>query len=95
PEMSFDLAKAFMETGDYQRVVDLLTDLHKEHPHFVALPEAYLLLSKVLYEKMNNQPLALETVEYLVNRFQKHPRFELIDKVWRSLGGKPKQDFII
>ncbi|HRH92491.1 MAG TPA: hypothetical protein PLW01_11330, partial [Agitococcus sp.] len=95
PEMNFDLAKAFMETGDYQRVVDLLTDLHKEHPHFVALPEAYLLLSRVLYEKMNNQPLALETVEYLVNRFQKHPRFELIDKVWRSLGGKPKQDFII
>ena len=95
PEMNFDLAKAFMETGGYQQVVDLLTDLHKEHPHFVALPEAYLLLSRVLYEKMNNQPLALETVEYLVNRFQKHPRFELIDKVWRSLGGKPKQDFII
>lgn len=95
PEVSFDLAKSFMEKQEYEQVIGLLSGLHKGNPHFAALPEAYLLLSKVLFEKMGRQQEALETVEYLVARFQKHPRFELIDKVWRALGGKPKQDFII
>jgi tetratricopeptide (TPR) repeat protein len=84
-----------MEKQEYEQVIGLLSGLHKDNPHFAALPEAYLLLSKVLFEKMGRQQEALETVEYLVARFQKHPRFELIDKVWRALGGKPKQDFII
>lgn len=95
PEVSFDLAKVFMEKQEYEQVVILLKNLHKDNPHFVALPEAYLLLSKVLFEKLGQQQEALETMEYLVTRFQKHPRFALIDKVWRSLGGKPKQDFIL
>lgn len=95
PEVSFDLAKSFMEKQQYEQVIVLLHGLHKDNPHFVALPEAYLLLSKVLFEKFGRQQEALETIEYLVARFQKHPRFELIDKVWRALGGKPKQDFII
>lgn len=95
PDMSFELAKGFMENQNYQQVEALLGNLHKEHPHYPALPEAYLLLARVLYEKLNKQQQALEVMEYLVTRFQSHPRFALMDKVWRALGGKPKQDFMV
>jgi len=93
--MNFELAKGFMEYQNYQQVDLLLSNLHKEYPHYPALPEAYLLLAKVLYEKLNKQQQALEVMEYLVARFQSHPRFALMDKVWKALGGKPKQDFMV
>lgn len=95
PEMRFNLAKACVDNQHYELARDLLRHLHKEYPHYPQLPEAYLLLSKVLHEKLKASTEALETMEYLASRFQKHPRYELIERFWRSLGGKPKEDFIL
>lgn len=95
PEMRFNLATACMENQHYELACELLRQLHKEHPHYPQLPEAYLLLAKVLHEKLNASAEALEAMEYLASRFQKHPRYALIDKVWRALGGKPKEEFLM
>jgi tetratricopeptide (TPR) repeat protein len=95
PEMRFNLAKACVDNQHYELARDLLRHLHKEYPHYPQLPEAYLLLSKVLHDKLKASTEALETMEYLASRFQKHPRYELIERFWRSLGGKPKEDFIL
>jgi tetratricopeptide (TPR) repeat protein len=95
PEMRFHLAKACVDNQYYELARDLLRQLHKEYPHYPQLPEAYLLLSKVLHEKLKASTEALETMEYLASRFQKHPRYDLIERFWRSLGGKPKEDFIL
>jgi tetratricopeptide (TPR) repeat protein len=95
PEMSFNLAKACAEAQNYDLASELLCDLHKEFPHYPQLAEAYLLRAKLLHEKLNATTEALATMEYLVGRFQKHPRYALIEDFWRSLGGKPKQDFIL
>lgn len=95
PEMRFSLAKACAEAQNYDLASELLGDLHKEFPHFPQLAEAYLLRAKLLHEKLNASTEALATMEYLVGRFQKHPRYALIEEFWRSLGGKPKQDFIL
>lgn len=94
-EMRFTLAKVSAEYQYYELACDLLRQLHKEYPHYAELPEAYLLLAKLLHEKLNNSPEALEVMEYLALRFQKHPRYALIDKFWRALGGKPKEDFVL
>ena len=94
-EMRYTLAKVSAEHQHYELACDLLRQLHKEYPHYAELPEAYLLLAKLLHEKFNNSREALETMEYLALRFQKHPRYALIDKFWRALGGKPKEDFVL
>ena len=95
PEMRFNLAKACVDNQHYELGCDLLRQLHKEYPHYPQLPEAYLLLAKVLHEKLNAAAEALEAMEYLALRFQKHARYELIERFWRSLGGKPKEDFVL
>ena len=94
PDMCFELAKACAEQKDYPRAVSLLRDMHKDSPHYANLPEAYLLLAKLLYDKMNEKHDALEILEYLVLRFKKHPRHPQIEHFWRQLGGKPKNDFM-
>lgn len=95
PEMRFELAKICVDYQQYDLVSELLRHLHKEYPHYAHLPEAYLLLAKVLHERLNASTEALEVMEYLALRFQKHPRYALIDKFWRMLGGKPKEDFVL
>lgn len=94
PDMCFELAKACAEQKDFPRAVSLLKDMHKDSPHYANLPEAYLLLAKLLYDKQNEKHEALEILEYLVLRFKKHPRHAQIEHFWRQLGGKPKSDFM-
>ena len=68
--------------------------MHKDSPHYANLPESYLLLAKLLYDKQNEKHEALEILEYLVLRFKKHPRYAVMEHFWRQLGGKPKSDFM-
>ncbi len=95
PEMCFDLAKSCAEQKDYARAVSLLKDMHKDAPNHANLPEAYLLLAKLLYDKLDEKQEALAVLEYLVLRFKKHPRYQQMEHFWRQLGGKPKDDFMI
>lgn len=95
PDLCFDLAKLCVEQQDYPRAVRLLRKMHQDYPNYANLPEAYLLLAKLLNDKLGENHEALEILEYLVLRFKKHPRFEFIQDYWRSLGGKPKEDFML
>lgn len=87
--VTFDLAKACVERREFGRAAALLDGLHQTAPHFPQLPEAYMLRAKLLHEKLAQSPQALEVMEYLVARFQKHPRFELMKAYWQQLGGRP------
>lgn len=95
PDLCFDLAKMCAEQQDYQRAADLLRKMHHSYPHYANLPEAYLLLAKLLNDKLGEKFEAIEVLEYLVLRYQTHPRFQVIQSYWRELGGKPKEDFLM
>ena len=94
-EVTFDLAKACVELQEYARAAALLDGLHQTAPHFPQLPEAYMLRAKLLHEKLGQSAQALEVMDYLVNRFSKHPRFETMRSYWKQLGGKDvSQDYL-
>ena len=93
--LTFDLAKSCAEQKDYARAAFLLKDMHKDAPNHANLPEAYLLLAKLYYDKLDEKQEALAILEYLVLRFKKHPRYQQMEQFWRQLGGKPKDDFML
>ena len=95
PEVSFDLAKACVERKEYRRASDLLDGLHQTAPHFPELAEAYMLRARLLSDKLQQAPQALEVMDFLVARFQKHPRYETMQSFWRQLGGKPASDHLM
>ncbi len=93
PDMCFDLAKACSELNDYPRAVSLLRNLHKDYPLYTNMADAYFMLAMLLNEKLQEKHEALEVMDYIMARFKKHPRFELMRSYWHQLGGKQKTDF--
>ncbi|HEX5359981.1 MAG TPA: tetratricopeptide repeat protein [Fluviicoccus sp.] len=96
PGTALGLAKVCAEFREFGRAVQLLDGMHQTSPHFPQLPEAYMLRAKLLHEKLGQSSQALETMEYLVTRFQKHPRYELMRTYWKQLGGQDSGgDFLV
>ncbi|HEX5276115.1 MAG TPA: tetratricopeptide repeat protein [Fluviicoccus sp.] len=96
PGTALGLAKACTEFREFARAVQLLDGMHQTSPHFPQLPEAYMLRAKLLHEKLGQSQQALEAMEYLVTRFQKHPRYELMRAYWKQLGGQDSSgDFLV
>ncbi|WP_130415037.1 tetratricopeptide repeat protein [Fluviicoccus keumensis] len=92
PAVAFDLAKACVECREFARAAALLDGMHQTAPHFPQLPEAYMLRAKLLSDKLGQSAAALDVMEYLVTRFQKHPRYESMRGFWKQLGGKDVSD---
>lgn len=81
PEVRLDLALAFEQQGDFKLAVHILNGLHKDNPHFPALPEAYLLAARLLAEKLNMPQKALALVQFLHGRFRNHRSFPEINRM--------------
>ncbi|MGL1724269.1 hypothetical protein ACSTHF_23255, partial [Vibrio parahaemolyticus] len=43
PDICLDVAQAFVNLGEYKMALHMVNGLHKDTPHYVRLPEAYLL----------------------------------------------------
>jgi tetratricopeptide (TPR) repeat protein len=48
PEIRVELARLYKQRNDLKLAIKLLNGLHKTHPEFTGLPDAYLLLSECL-----------------------------------------------
>jgi len=55
-----------------------------------------MLRAKLQHEKLGQSAQALEVMDFLVARFQKHPRYEAMRSYWKQLGGRdPGTDFMV
>ena len=92
PDVRLDLAQCFEEQGDYKLAVHVLNGLHKDHPHYAALPEAYLLAARLLAEKLAMPQKALALVEFLHGRYRNHRMFAQIAEMRSTLTQQPAPD---
>lgn len=81
PEVRLDMAQAFEQQGDFKLAVHVLNGLHKDHPHFPGLPDAYLLAAKLLAEKLGMPQKGLALVQFLHGRFRNHRSFPEINRM--------------
>jgi tetratricopeptide (TPR) repeat protein len=75
PDVRLDLAKAFISMNEYKMAMHVLNGLHKDAPHFVGLPEAYLLAAHILADKLDMPQKALALLVYLDGRFKTHESY--------------------
>lgn len=85
PELRFDLAQAFEEQADFKLAVHVLNGLHKDHPHYPALPDAYLLAARLLNEQLGMPQKSLALVQFLHGRFRNHRSFPEINRMQSEL----------
>lgn len=85
PGLRFDLAQVFEEQGDFKLAVHVLNGLHKDHPHYPALPDAYLLAARLLSEKLGMPQKAFALVQFLHGRYRNHRSFAEISRMQEVL----------
>lgn len=85
PDVCYDLAVAFERMGDYKLAVHVLNGMHKDSPHYIRLPDAYLLAARLLAEKLGLPQKGLALVQFLDGRFKTHKSYPEIQKAMRTL----------
>lgn len=72
PQLAFEVAQGLHHLGKHKLVLRLLKDLHKEHPDFVSLPEAYLLVAKTLANGFKDKVRASKYLEFVRRKYPEH-----------------------
>lgn len=85
PEVRLDMAQAIERVGDYKLAVHVLNGLHKDNPHFPALPTAYLMAARLLADQLGMPQKGLALVQFLHGRFRNHRSFPEIQKALTDL----------
>lgn len=75
PDVCYDLAQSFLALGEYKMSVHMINGLHKDAPHYVRLPEAYLLAARVLDENLGLPQKSMALVQFLEGRFKTHKAY--------------------
>lgn len=94
PEVRLDLAQSFERVGDFKLAVHVLNGLHKDNPHFAALPTAYMMAARILADQLGMPQKGLALVQFLHGRFRNHRSFPEVQKMLdeltvRTQGGHP------
>lgn len=69
PAERLEMAYLYNANGDYRLAMHLLNNLHKEHPSYSEIPEAYLLAAKMMSDKLNQHDKAIKTLSFVVNKY--------------------------
>lgn len=91
PDVCYDLAVAFERLGDYKLAVHVLNGMHKDAPHYVRLPDAYLMAAQMLADRLGLPQKGLALVQFLEGRFRTHKSYPEIQRAMRKLSEQVKQ----
>ena len=72
------LANILKNSGHSKFAVNVLTNLHIDFPQSSIIPEAYLMASKILCEKLGNDSLAKKLLAFIIQKYPNNPLDEEI-----------------
>ena len=67
------MAQLLFNNGQARAALALLNNLHSDFPAYEGIPDAYLLVAKILCEKFNQDAKARQVLEFLQQRYPSHP----------------------
>lgn len=68
------MAELLHNNGQVRAALALLNNLHGDFPGYGGIPDAYLLVAKILCEKFNEDAKARQVLEFVEQRYPSHPR---------------------
>lgn len=84
-ENCYQIADALSQQSKYKVALQLLNGLHKRDPRYPRLFDAYFLAAKILIENLSNDAKGGQLIDFILQKFPKHERFEEVQKYKRSL----------
>jgi hypothetical protein len=73
------MAELLHNNGQSRAALSLLSNLHKDQPEYEHIPEAYLLVAKILFESYNEDEKAKQILEFVKTRYPRHERLSKIN----------------
>jgi len=83
----FAMAQLLNKNGQSRAALNLLTDLHVDFPGYEGIPDAYLLVARILCESFNEDAKARQILEFLQNRYPHHPRMPQVKEYMTVVTG--------
>ena len=68
-----NFARLLIKSGHSRAALALLNDLHKDYPTYEKIPEAYLLVARIMFEYFNHEDKARRILEYVLKQYPNHP----------------------
>jgi len=78
PQQRLEMANALINNGKHRLAMHLLNNLHKDHPTYSEIPEAYLLVATIMSDQFNQDDKAINILKFVLERY---PQNKGIDKV--------------
>ena len=78
PAQRLKMARVFMDNGKHRLAMQLLNNLHKDHPAYSEIPEAYLLVARIMSDQFNQDDKAIKILHFVLERY---PQNKGIDEV--------------
>ena len=78
PAVRYHLAQQLSQRGKYQAACRLLSNLHKDAPHFEYLPDAYHLMAQMLLEGLNHPAKARSYLQFVQQQFPEYAHSEQV-----------------
>ena len=76
PSERIELAHLYNSSGEYRLAMHLLNNLHKDHPSYSEIPEAYLLAAKIMSDKLNQHDKAIKTLSFVISKYPQNKGIE-------------------
>lgn len=83
----FLMAQLLIKNGQSRAALNLLTNLHVDFPGYDGIPDAYLLVAKILCESFNEDDKASKILEFLLNKYPTHPRIPKVKEYLSVISG--------
>ena len=81
------MAQLLIKNGQSRAALNLLTNLHVDFPGYDGIPDAYLLVAKILCESFNEDEKARQILEFLLNKYPSHPRIPQVKEYLDIISG--------
>lgn len=83
----FIMAQLLHKNRQSRAALNLLTNLHVDFPGYDGIPDAYLLVAKIMCENFNEDEKAHQVLEFLINKYPAHPRMPQVKEYMKIISG--------
>ncbi len=83
----YAMAQLLSKNGQARSALNLLTNLHVDFPGYEGIPDAYMLVAKILCESFNEDKKARQILEFLQNKYPQHPRIPQVKEYMTVVTG--------
>lgn len=68
-----EMARLLVGSGQSRAALSLLNNLHRDYPSYDGIPNAYMLVARIMFEYFSHEDKARKILEYLMQKYPNHP----------------------